>query len=140
MPTGLNLLILDAHIIKEDGSVFSGFLSPVIHHILPSNPIIDTVVPGNYENDGDTYGFAYVKLEKDDQVLDLADGYIATLRFRIEDSLLSEAPETLSIWDFNEVTGVWSVHGEATKEYVLEQWVYQADVSSFSNPWFKIKA
>ncbi|MDD7913727.1 hypothetical protein [Polaribacter ponticola] len=136
-----SLLIYDGHFIKEDGSIVSELIFPITHHIFPSNPILNTVIPGNYENNEEIFGLAYVSLEREEQIFDLAEGNSITLQFTIEDSMVSNAPETINIWNFNEETGDWLVLGEATKEYILsgDKWIYRAQVSSFLNPWFKIK-
>ena len=140
IPTGFHIKT-DGFIKREDGSLYTGFLYPVIHHITPSNPDIENIVPGNYQSDNDTYGFAYVKLELlNKEQLDIADGHIATLEFKIEDSLLADAPATVGLWNFNEETGLWVEYGEATQEVLTGFGTfYTANVSSFSSPWFKLK-
>lgn len=137
-PTGFALTI-DGNIISEDGSIYSGFMYPVIYHVEPSNPLVEDIVPGNYTTSNNTYGFVYVKFEDAEKNrLDLAEGRTGHLYFDIEDEDLEAAPDTITAYNFNVETGEWEMIGEATKQLFLEKWVYKAVATSFSSHWFKV--
>lgn len=141
-PTGFTLKI-NGNISYEDGNSFTGFMYPVIHHIAPFNLAIESIAPGhnNTFDDGNTYGFVYVKLEDAEKNrLDIKEGHTATMEFDISADLLPMSPETVKVLNFNEETGLWVNYGEATKEEVLEKWVYKTEVASFASSWFKLVA
>lgn len=139
-PTGFSLTI-DGNISNPDGSPYSGFMYPVIYHVAPTNPLVESIVPGNYNVSDDTYGYVYVKLEDAEKnLLDVTDGHTGHLYFHIDEDDLEASPDTLTAYNFNIETGEWEVIGEATKQLFLERWVYKVVTNSFSSHWFKVEA
>jgi len=137
-PSGLTFKI-DGFISKVDGSPFTGFMYPVIHHISTNNPYIRDLAPGFNPTDVITYGYVYVKLEDSEKNrLDIAIGHNAILEFKIEDIDIESAPNEVNLLNLDKSTGLWGVYGTALRENILGEWVYKAEVSSFENPWFKL--
>jgi hypothetical protein len=138
-PTGLTFTV-DGFISKLDGTAFSGFLYPVIHHISYKNEEALEIAPGFNKSENAQYGFAYVKLEDDENnKLDITDGYFATLNFLIDPIDVTSAPEEITIYNFNESSGLWVEYGNAVKVKIGTKWYFKAQISSFQKPWFKLE-
>ena len=83
-PTGLTFTV-DGFISKLDGTAFSGFLYPVMHHISYKNEEALEIALGYNKSENVYYGFTYIRLVDDeDNKLDITDGYFATLNFLID--------------------------------------------------------
>ena len=76
-----------------------------------------------------TFGMIGVELEGTaGEVLNLIDGQSATISLPVPPSLLSNAPATIPLWHFDEVSGYWLEDGEAN----LQGEKYVGQVSHFS--------
>ncbi len=137
-PTGLYFKI-DGFITKKDGNAFSGFMYPVIHHISPKDEAFFDIAPGFNEVNNTPYGLVYVKLEdRDKNILDISSGHVATLEFKIDNNDLSTSPLKVSVYNFDQASGLWKYYGKATKEEIAGKWYYKTEISSFKKPWFKL--
>ena len=71
-----------------------------------------------------TYGMIAVEMTDDaGQELQLKDGVTAELSFPLSSSLETTAPESIPLWHFDEVAGVWKEEGKAEKRngrYIAE--------------------
>ena len=138
-PTGLTFTV-DGFISKLDGTAFSGFLYPVMHHISYKNEEALEIAPGYNKSENVYYGFTYIRLVDDeDNKLDITDGYFATLNFLIDPLDVTSAPEEIDVYNFDETKGIWESYGKANKIKIGAKWYFKAQISSFDKPWFKLE-
>lgn len=130
-----------ANAIKElnGDKVYNGTVNVYAKWINPDDEKINELMPGalraidanNIERGLVTYGMQNVELYGDQgQELQLIEGKKAALHFPITPNLMSSASETIPLWYFDEVKGMWIEDGFAKKignEYI-------GDVGHFT-PW-----
>jgi hypothetical protein len=127
----------DGNFKNEDGTVYSGSVDVIMHHLDPSDEDMAIQMPGmlyaENENGAErmlqTLGMLAVELRGENgEDLNLADGSTSEIRIPVDASLMSIAPTTIPLWSFDEVNGYWKEEGEAT----LQGNMYVGTVSHFS--------
>jgi uncharacterized protein (TIGR02145 family) len=111
-------------IVQANGEPYSGNVNVFARAIDPSAQEMFDQMPGELLgglNDSlrilRSFGMAAVELlGSNNESLQLAGGQNATLRFTIPEGILSEAPETIDWWSFDEETGYWKHEGIAQKQ------------------------
>ncbi len=107
----------------ENGNNYDGIVNVYAHWIDPTSENLHLEMPGdlraiNLENNQVqliTFGMISVELEGiNGQSLNLADGQTATIELPVPSELLANAPSTIPLWHFDEVSGYWKEEGEAT--------------------------
>src|SRR5215212_2800534 len=106
-------------------SPYSGTVNVFGSYLDPTNPQLSAIMPGNLMalNSSDqsrllqTYGMIAVELEgAAGEKLQLANGKLATLTATIPAAMLANAPATIPLWYFDDITGLWKEEGSATKQ------------------------
>jgi hypothetical protein len=124
-------------IVDASGSTYSGVVNVAMAYINPTATDLSSIIQGDLrgintagsENALETFGMIGVELETTGgQPLKIASGKKATLTNPIPATILSNAPNTIPLWHFDEVKGRWLEEGTATK--VGNNYV--GDVSHFS--------
>jgi len=127
----------DAFVVNSDGSPYSGQVIVATTYLNPTDPNINSYVPGSMlavESDDDlavltTFGMMKVEMVgSGGQTLDLADGEMATLEFPVQPDQAGYAPVEIPLWYFDEATGIWREEGQATRSGDK----YIGDVSHFT--------
>jgi hypothetical protein len=99
-------------------SVSTFLLNPAasnFNEIMPGT--LRGITTGNDETGLQSFGMMAVELTgANGEKLQLAAGKTATLTFPIPSALLSQAPNTIPLWSFNDSTGLWKEEGTATKQ------------------------
>lgn len=128
---------LEGDYIKSDGSSYSGNVNVIMHHLDPANENMQDQMPGmlyaanaqNEERMLQTFGMLAVELRGDGgEDLNLAEGSTAEIIVPVDASILTNAPNTIPLWYFDETNGYWIEEGEAT----LVGNTYVGTVSHFS--------
>ena len=127
----------DGNFIKEDGSVYTGSVDVIMHHLDPTDDDMALQMPGMLYAENEegaermlqTLGMLAVELRgSGGEDLNLAEGAISEIKIPVDTSLLSTAPTTIPLWYFDETTGYWKEEGQAT----LQGNFYVGTVSHFS--------
>lgn len=99
-------------------SVSTFLLNPAasnFNEIMPGT--LRGITTGNDQTGLQSFGMMAVELTgANGEKLQLAAGKTATLTFPIPSALLSQAPNTIPLWSFNDTTGLWKEEGTATKQ------------------------
>lgn len=136
MPNGSSVSF-DGNYIKEDGSVYSGSVNVIMHHLDPADNDMPMQMPGMlYAQNTDgaermlqSLGMLAVELRGNNgEDLNLATGSSSEIKMPVDASLMSIAPATIPLWYFDEVKGYWKEEGIAT----LQGNMYVGNVSHFS--------
>lgn len=123
--------------VNSDGSPYSGQVIVATTYLNPTDPNINSYVPGSMlavESDDDlavltTFGMTNVEMVgAGGQPLDLAEGQTATLEFPVQSDQAGYAPAEIPLWYFDEATGIWREEGQATRSGDK----YIGDVSHFT--------
>jgi len=124
-------------LVTADGQAYSGTFQLAAYWLDPSDAQTFDRMPGDLRaQDADgrgkvlkTYGMLGVDISTPSGApLQLAPGKKANIRFPIPASMQANAPQSITLWHFDENSGYWLEEGTANR--VGEQ--YQADVSHFS--------
>lgn len=124
-------------IIKSSGQAYTGPINVYAANIDPTLADIAQTIPGSFQAVDNnnfrvvlkSYGMLAVQLEgQGGELLQIASGKTAKLRFTVPNSLTSAAPENIPLWSLNESTGLWEEEGTATKTGNS----YEGDVAHFS--------
>jgi uncharacterized protein (TIGR02145 family) len=118
-------------IIQANGQPYSGNVNVFARALDPSAQEMFDQMPGDLlggMNDSlrilRSFGMAAVELfGNNNEPLQLASGQNATMRFTIPADMLSDAPESIDWWSFDETIGYWKHEGTAQKtgdEYIGE--------------------
>ena len=127
-------------IVNSDGSPFSGTVTVTAKRIAADDPDLADVMPGGllaedkeeYTRVLGTLGMVAVELrDPNGNELNLADGSEATVQFPIAQGQLSEAPDQIALWSFDETKGLWIEEGFATRQG--DNYVGQVSHFSFWN-------
>ena len=127
----------DGNFVKEDGSVYSGSIDVIMHHLDPANEDMSMQMPGMlYAENEDgaermlqTLGMLAVELRgSNGEDLNLPEGSTSEIKIPVDASLIGIAPATIPLWYFDEVNGYWKEEGEAT----LQGNMYVGTVAHFS--------
>jgi hypothetical protein len=117
--------------ITENGDAYTGAVAVSVHYLAPNQDETFTQMPGmlfGKRTDGsptgmETYGMLAVNLYgANGEVLNIDENTPATLTLPV-DASTPNAPESMPLWYFDEVTGYWKEEGVATKvgsNYVAE--------------------
>jgi uncharacterized protein (TIGR02145 family) len=116
-------------IVQANGQPYSGTVNVFARALDPASQDMFDQMPGDLLgglNDSlrilRSFGMAAVELlGSNNEPLQLAAGQNATLRFTIPAGMLSEAPESIDWWSFDEEAGYWKHEGMAQKtgnEYI----------------------
>lgn len=118
-------------------AAYSGIVNAAAYWIDPTSTELNKIMPGDLRGiatDGSlkgltTYGMAAVELTgSGGELLQIATGYKATLTMPIPVSILSNAPQSIPLWYFDETKGLWKQEGQASRSGNN----YTGDVSHFS--------
>jgi hypothetical protein len=110
---------------KAGNNAYSGTVSVSTFFLNPTASNFNAIMPGalrgvttaNEETGLQSFGMMAVELTgAGGEKLQLAAGKTATLTFPIPADLLSQAPNTIPLWSFNDTTGLWKEEGTATKQ------------------------
>ncbi len=103
---------------------YAGTVTVSMHWLNPTAADLSHTMPGDLRGINqagalqrlETYGMVAVELRgSGGQLLQLAPGVKATLRFPLPASLQGTAPATIPLWYFDESIGLWKEEGSATK-------------------------
>jgi len=122
-----------------NGSNYSGQVNIAVEHLNPDDADFNFLSPGTdlagknlsgEEKQLLSYGMLLVKMtDNSGNNLELLSGNTAEIKMPVPASLLGNAPTTIPLWHFNEVTGIWEEDGTAT----LQGNNYIGTVSHFSS-------
>ncbi len=124
-------------IVNEDGSSYTGNVTVTAKRIATDDPALADIMPGaltatdkkGRSGSLGTYGMVAVELRgAGGNELQLKSGATAEWTSPITEDLLSNAPEEIALWSFDEVNGIWLEDGIAKKEGNS----YKGTVSHFS--------
>ena len=122
-----------------DGTEYTGNVSVIAKYLDPTNPTTIDEMPGaligirpfqaNEEVALTTFGMVLVELESEaGQELNLIDNSEAEIRLPIPANLISNAPNEIPLWFFNDDIGRWVEEGEA----VIANGFYVGKVNHFT--------
>jgi len=123
--------------VKADGVAYSGAVSVIMKHLDPMDENVSNMMPGMlFAEDAsgsarvlETYGMLAVELKgTSGEKLQLADGAKAQISAPIPATMMSNAPQSIPLWHFDEENGYWKEEGAAT----LVNGKYVGEVSHFS--------
>jgi len=109
--------------IKADGTLYSGNLDVIVHHLDPADTDMALQMPGmlyaeneaNEERMLQTLGMLAVELRGSaGEDLNIAENSSAEIKIPVDASLMAIAPSTIPLWYFDEDKGYWIEEGEAT--------------------------
>lgn len=122
---GVKFTIPSNSLLTQNGMTYSGEVQVYSHHVGVEERDFLEFIPGNLQGVNRkneevalaTYGFVTIELRTvDGEILELAEGRTATMKFPIFDTQLSEAPEEINLWSFNNNYGLWQDRGNAYLE------------------------
>ncbi|WP_298892334.1 hypothetical protein [uncultured Psychroserpens sp.] len=122
LPNGASV-DLKGQYVKATGTAYTGDVSVIMHFLDPTDESMPDQMPGmlyaangqNEERMLQTFGMLAVELRSEfGQELNLARGSTAKITIPLDPSLLSNAPNTIPLWYFDEDNGYWVEDGEAT--------------------------
>lgn len=119
------------------GSDYSGIVNVYAYHLDPSDDDYLERSPGDLSATDDSgadlvlqsFGMVAVEMETPGgETVEIKEGLKATLNVPVDNSLLSEAPQIIPLWHFDEGINKWIKEGEAT----LQNGEYVGEVAHFS--------
>jgi hypothetical protein len=119
------------------GAAYTGSVRVAAKWLDPTSAAMPDQMPGNLQGINSelsevalvTYGMMAVELTgTSGELLNIADGQTAELRFPLPASIRSNAPANIPLWSFDEAKGMWVEEGSAAKQGD----VYVGEVSHFS--------
>ncbi|MCZ4407296.1 carboxypeptidase-like regulatory domain-containing protein [Cryomorphaceae bacterium 1068] len=138
IPGGASVSFPAGELVTTGGQPYSGEVVVSTTYLDPSDPELMSYMPGSLaavSEDGEpvgmiTYGMVGVELlgATNGQQLQLAGNRKATLTLPLPETHTSHAPESISLWYFDETAGIWQEEGEASKQGSS----YVGQVSHFS--------
>ncbi len=120
LPNGAKVAF-DGSFKDANGNAYSGSVTVMMQHLDPSDPEITLKMPGslyaqnadNNERILETYGMLNVELRgSGGEILNIADGHTATIELPV-DPAQTNAPNTISLWHFDQEKGYWIEDGSA---------------------------
>ncbi|MEC4005802.1 hypothetical protein OX283_014115 [Flavobacterium sp. SUN052] len=114
----------DGEFVTENGNAYQGNVSIAAHYLSPTDPNVSKKMPGDLvgeRTDGSisgmaTFGMVNVELYgSNNQKLQLASGHVANISMPIASEQLASANETIPLWYFDEVAGLWKEQGFSRK-------------------------
>ncbi len=127
-------------IIDSNGNVYEGDVRVFERLIKQEDPLFTQLTPGNLtginNQDEDvileSYAMAAIELQSmSGEELNIKTGSEATLSFPISAQIIGMAPETIPLWYFDEVFGIWVEEGSA--QMIDGRYVGQVSHFSFWN-------
>jgi uncharacterized protein (TIGR02145 family) len=120
----LNITFPANAFVTENNQSYAGLVKVFAEALDPTSNSMFDQMPGELlgaMNDSlrllRSFGMANIELrDLNDNELQLAPGATATLRFVIPQSMLSEAPQTIDWWSFDEMQGIWKHEGIAQRQ------------------------
>jgi uncharacterized protein (TIGR02145 family) len=130
---------LPANGVTLNNAAYTGTINVAIKHFDPSSANFNEEMPGslvgvssNTVSSLISYGMIGVELtDNNGQLLQIASGQTATLKFTIPATMLASAPSSIDLWSLDETNGYWKKEGVANK--VNNQFVGQVSHFSFWN-------
>lgn len=124
-------ITLPANAFVKNGKAYTGNVKVAANLIDPTSPTLMQEMPGSLvgamENQAyalQSFGMIGVELTDDNgNKIDLAPDAKATINFPLPASIVNDAPSTIQLWSFDELSGVWKYEGNAQKvngQYVAE--------------------
>lgn len=136
---GATVTIPPDAVVKSDGSAYTGAVNFAIAHLDPAAPDFSLQIPGGdlsaIRTDNSnvvlySYGMLQVEMESTaGEKLQLKTGKSSTIKFPISQFQQTAAPNTIPLWHFDEVSGIWKEEGSATRQGNL----YVGTVGHFSS-------
>tara|TARA_R110002124_G_scaffold138749_3_gene302707 strand:- start:13516 stop:15372 length:1857 start_codon:yes stop_codon:yes gene_type:complete len=127
----------DGNFVKEDGSVYSGSVDVIMHHLDPADENMVMQMPGMLYAENEegaerllqTLGMLAVELiGTNGEDLNLPEGSTSEIKIPLDPSLMGIAPASIPLWYFDEDNGYWKEEGQAT----LQGNMYVGTVAHFS--------
>jgi hypothetical protein len=122
---------------KSNGTPYNGTVTMYSKWLDPTSNTLNQMMPGdlraidanNAEKILQTFGMMGVELfDNSGTALQIASGKTAKMSFPIPSSISVNAPNSIPLWSFDAVTGMWKEEGSATKQGSN----YVGDVKHFS--------
>lgn len=126
----------DGDFVTSNGTAYNGAVDVVLKHLDPDNDNMSMMMPGmlfaqNINGDAvtlETYGMLAVELlAANGDYLQLAEGSLSQIKIPLADHV-SNPPNTMPLWYFDEEGGYWIEEGVAT----LQGDTYVGEVSHFT--------
>ncbi|WP_299338313.1 hypothetical protein [uncultured Psychroserpens sp.] len=121
LPGGASVDLEGAY-VKPDGSLYSGSVNVIMHHLDPVDENMQDQMPGmlyaansdNEERMLQTFGMLAVELRGENgEDLNIAEGSTAEIKVPLDPSLMTDAPPSIPLWYFDETNGYWVEEGVA---------------------------
>jgi uncharacterized protein (TIGR02145 family) len=125
--------------VTLNNTAYTGTVKVAIKHFNPTSANFNDEMPGSLVGVSDnvassltSYGMVGVELtDNNGQLLQIASGQTATLKFTIPATMLASAPSSIDLWSLDETNGYWKKEGVANK--VNNEYVGQVSHFSFWN-------
>ena len=125
IPGGPTVSFPAGELVTSGGQPYSGEVLVASTYLDPSDRALMSYMPGSLaavDDNGEavgmiTYGMVGVELTaaSNGQKLQLAGGRKATITLPLPETHASHAPESIPLWYFDEVAGIWQEEGVATR-------------------------
>ncbi len=130
---------LTANGVTLNNSAYTGNVNVAIKHFDPTSANFNDEMPGSLVGVSNntvssliSYGMIGVELtDNNGQLLQIASGQTATLKFTIPATMLASAPPSIDLWSLDETNGYWKKEGVAN--LVNNEYVGQVSHFSFWN-------
>jgi len=133
---GSHVTIPAGAIVDEDGNSIEGDVDVYLTPIDPSIPAELQAAPGAFvaTENGDTtilesFGMVDITIEQDGKELNVKDGEVFSALIP-PPANVTEPPETMPLYSFDEEKGIWVLEGEAT--FNAESGAYEAEIPHLS--------
>jgi len=125
--------------VTLNNAAYTGTVKVSVKHFDPTSANFNDEMPGslvgvsnNAASSLTSYGMVGVELtDNNGQLLQIANGQSATLKFTIPATMLASAPSSIDLWSLDETNGYWKKEGVANK--VNNEYVGQVSHFSFWN-------
>lgn len=117
-------LSFDGAFMTENGTAYSGNVNVIVNHLAANDPDVFIKMPGTLlgtRTNGtlsgmETYGMINVELEgTNGEKLQIQTGHEVDMVLPIAENQLDTAPQTIPLWYFDEVNGLWKEEGFSRK-------------------------
>ncbi|NRB46786.1 MAG: hypothetical protein HRU41_03870 [Saprospiraceae bacterium] len=120
LPNGSAVSFAADSFVDDQGNAYAGNVNVFASYIDPTDPELDEIMPGNLQalnQDGEnqtlqSFGMINVQLESSSGG-SLQISSPAQLTMPVPAALLSQAPQSLPLWHFDENSGLWMEEGSA---------------------------
>lgn len=124
LSNGAGIRINANSIASPGGGIYTGNLNVAVIHLNPMDADFADITPGadligrttnGTERQLESYGMLMVQLTDDSgNELQIAPGNTSTVTMPVPAEMLGNAPATIPLWHFNEISGIWEEEGQAT--------------------------